>query len=194
MNPFVFYISEGYHHILDPGGYDHVLFVIALSAVFLAKDWKKVLLIVIFFTLGHSITLALAVLDILHVKSEYVEFLIPTTILITCLSNIARKDRMAGGNKMQTNYFFALFFGLIHGLGFSSFFQMMVSSQADLTVALVGFDIGLILGQLAIVAVFLAAAFLLVGILNADRRDWRIVISSAVAGIALMLMMETKFW
>lgn len=194
MSEFGIYFELGLDHILDINGYDHILFVIALCAIYILRDWKKVLILVTAFTIGHSITLALATLQIVNFNSELIEFLIPVTIFLTALINIFKKERTVETSKIQTNYILALFFGLIHGLGFSNFLRSMLGKDRSIVSQLLAFNIGLEVGQIIIVAVFLLISFILVDIFGAKRRDWRLIISSAVGGVALMLMFETKFW
>ena len=194
MSEFGIYFELGMDHILDVKGYDHILFIIALCAIYILRDWRKVLILVTAFTIGHSITLALATMRIVNFDSEVIEFLIPVTILLTAVINIFKKERTLETSKIQTNYILALFFGLIHGLGFSNFLRSMLGKDSSIVSQLLAFNIGLEVGQIIIVAVFLFISFILVDIFGAKRRDWRLIISSAVGGIALMLMIETKFW
>ncbi|MFP4505809.1 MAG: HupE/UreJ family protein [Cyclobacteriaceae bacterium] len=194
MSTFSLYFNLGLTHILDINGYDHILFVVALCAIYLLRDWKKVLIIVTAFTIGHSITLAMATLDVINVNAELIEFLIPVTIFITALSNIFRKQKKMDTGSVQLNYAFALFFGLIHGMGFSNFLRSLLGRDESIVMQLLAFNLGLELGQLVIVAFFLVASFVVVNIMSVARRDWKIVISSAIAGIALTLMIETSFW
>lgn len=194
MSEFQLYFELGYEHILDIRGYDHILFVIVLCATYLLQDWKKVLILITAFTIGHSITLALATLQIVNFRTELIEFLIPVTIFLTALYNIFKKDRQFDTRKIHSNYFFALIFGLIHGLGFSNYLRALLGKDTSIVSQLLAFNLGLEVGQIIIVAIFLVISFILVDIFGAKRRDWRLIISSAVGGIALMLMMETKFW
>lgn len=193
MSTFSLYFNLGLTHILDIQGYDHILFVVALCALYMLRDWRKVLILVTAFTIGHSITLALATLDLIRVNTALIEFLIPVTIFITALSNIFRSQQNSP-TRVQLNYGYALFFGLIHGMGFSNYLRSLLGREENITVPLLGFNLGLELGQIVIVITVLVAASIFINILNVARRDWKIVISSAVAGIALTLMMDTKFW
>lgn len=193
MNSFQLYFRLGWQHILDIQGYDHILFVLALCAVFIPRDWKKILILVTAFTLGHSLTLALATFNVITVRTDIIEFLIPVTIAITAFVTIL-KPRPSTGRGIQLNYFFALFFGLIHGLGFSNYLRQLLGKEASLWQPLLAFNIGLEVGQIVIVATFLSLTSIFVGIAGISRREWTLVISSMVLGIALMLMLETKFW
>ena len=195
MTQFQIYFAEGRDHILNyEFGYDHILFVVALCAIYLLRDWKQVLILVTAFTIGHSITLALAALNIITVNEELIEFLIPLTIFITAVSNFFRSEDSIHQRKVHINYLFALLFGLIHGLGFSNYFRAILGKNASIVSQLLAFNLGLELGQIIIVVIFLTASFIIVELFGADRRDWKLVISSAIAGISLILMKDTAFW
>lgn len=195
MSVFSVYFVEGKDHILDyANGYDHILFVIALCALYISRDWKRVLILITAFTIGHSITLALSTLEIVSVKSELVEFLIPLTIFITAVSNLFKDENTIGSRPMQMNYFYALFFGLIHGLGFSGYLRAIIGRDRSIFTQLLAFNLGLEFGQLVIVLLFMSLCFILVDLFGVSRRDWKMVISSAVAGIALILMKDHAYW
>jgi hypothetical protein len=193
MGQFQLYFQLGIQHILDLDGFDHILFVVALCAIYVLRDWKKIIILVTAFTVGHSITLALATLQLLKVNSDWVEFLIPVTIGITALSNIF-KPKASSSRGLHINYLFALFFGLIHGLGFSNYLRSLLGKEASIFEPLLAFNIGLEVGQLVIVIIFMVAASILVGIIGINRRDWALVISSIVFGMSIMMMLDTKFW
>ena len=191
MSEFGLYFGLGREHILDYfNGYDHILFVLALCAVYLVRDWKKILILVTAFTIGHSITLALATLQIISIKTQLVEFLIPLTIFITACSNLFRKEESIGKRNIQINYFLALFFGLIHGMGFSSYLRALLGTSHDILSPLLAFNLGLELGQIIVVTIFLVISYILVDWLKVSRRDWKMVLSSAIAGIAFILMKD----
>lgn len=195
MTEFQLYFVLGKDHILDyVNGYDHILFVVALCAVYLFRDWKKVLVLVTAFTIGHSITLAMATLQIISVRSDLVEFLIPVTIFVTAVGNLFRKEESEARVRVQTNYLLALFFGLIHGMGFSNYLRALLGKNQSITGQLLAFNLGLEFGQIVIVALFMATGFILVDLIHVSRRDWKMVISSAIAGIALVLIKEKIFW
>ena len=194
MEQFKLYFELGAEHILDINGYDHILFVVALCAIYAAQDWKKILILVTAFTIGHSITLALSALEIINFRSDIIEFLIPVTIFITAFSNIVRKQNSMKPGYLNLNYFFGLFFGLIHGLGFSNYLKSLLGRDESIVTQLLAFNLGLELGQIIIVLIFMVVAFIFTGLFNVQRRDWNLVISSAIAGISIIMMMETKFW
>ena len=174
--------------------YDHILFIIALCALFLVRDWKKVLILVTAFTIGHSITLALATTGIIKFDSNLVEFLIPVTIFLTAMSNLFSKTDRAKGGKIQTNYILAIFFGLIHGMGFSNYLRSLLGNDKSIFTQLFAFNIGIELGQIIVVVTFMAISFILVDIFQLKRRDWKLIVSSAVAGISMTMILEAVYW
>ncbi len=194
MGEFRLYFELGMEHILDPRGYDHIMFVIALCTVFVFGDWKKVLILVTAFTIGHSITLGLATLNVIRVNTALIEFLIPVTILLTAVSNIFSRTNTIRRSKIQTNYILALFFGFIHGMGFSNYLRALLGKDESIFTQLFAFNIGLEAGQIIVVSFFLLITFIFIDIFRISRRDWRLVISSAIIGIAFTMMADNKFW
>lgn len=194
MSEFSLYLGLGKDHILDyVNGYDHILFVLALCSVYLIRDWKKILILVTAFTIGHSITLALATLQLISVKTELIEVLIPITIFITAVSNLFKKVELGQSKTVQLNYWFALFFGLIHGMGFSNYLRAILGKESNIFSPLLAFNIGLEFGQIIVVVLFLGISYILVDWAKVSRRDWNLVLSSAIAGIALILIKERLF-
>jgi hypothetical protein len=195
MSEFALYFGLGKDHILDyKNGYDHILFVIALCALYLLRDWRRVLILVTAFTIGHSITLALSTLRIINVPVDLIEFLIPVTIFITAGSNIFKNEENLSDRALQINYFYAAFFGLIHGLGFSNYLRSILGRDKSIISQLLAFNLGLEFGQIIIVVIFLVLSFILIDLFGVNRRDWKMVISSAVAGIALILIKDHWLW
>lgn len=188
MNEFVMYFQMGWQHIVAWEGTDHILFIAALCAIYMLRDWKKVLVLVTAFTVGHSITLALSVTDTVYVKSSLIEFLIPVTILITAFSNVIKKQTESSG--IQLNYFFAGFFGLIHGMGFSSYLKSLLGTQTNIIKPLLAFNLGLEFGQALVVMAVLLLTGIIVNITGVKRRDWNMFLSSAIFGIAFMMAAE----
>ncbi len=194
MDPFALFFSLGLEHILDINGYDHILFVVALCAIYQAAEWKRILILVTAFTIGHSLTLAMATLQIINVDSSLIEFLIPVTIFITAVSNLVNRDKQSHQQNMRLNYGFALFFGFIHGMGFSNYLQALLGRDESIITQLFAFNIGLEVGQIIIVGVFMLIGLIFNRLASLSRRDWNTIVSSAVMGIAITLMIETKFW
>jgi hypothetical protein len=194
------YARLGFEHIADLKGYDHIVFITGLCALYTAADWRRLLWLVTAFTLGHSVTLALSTLNVILLPSAWVEFLIPLTIVLTCIQNIVTVQR--GGEaafqhhkrQEQRSYLLAAVFGLIHGLGFSTYLKSLLGANERIVTQLLAFNIGLELGQLLIVAVVLVLTWCMLRLLGQPRRDWSLVLSSAAAGIALVLMLERLPW
>lgn len=185
---FQTYSTLGFDHILDINAYDHILFIIALSAVYYVKDWKKILVLVTAFTIGHSVTLALSALKIVVFSPDVIEFLIPLTIFVTALMNVLLDH---DSNKMvRLNYFLALFFGFIHGLGISNYFKALLGAEDSIVGPLLSFNLGVELAQIIVVAVTVLLGYLVVDIFKAKHRDWNLFVSGAAAGVALMLMLN----
>jgi len=192
MTSFELYFKLGLQHILDLQGFDHILFILALCAVYVARDWVKILLLVTAFTLGHSLTLALATFEVVQIRSEVIEFLIPVTIALTALITLI-KPKPNSGKGIQLNYLLALFFGLIHGMGFSNYLRSLLGKEASIWQPLLAFNVGLEIGQIVIVAAFLLITSL-VHLAGMNRKEWTLMVSAFILGVACMLMLQTKFW
>jgi hydrogenase/urease accessory protein HupE len=193
MDDFLLYFKMGLNHVLDFSAYDHILFLIVLAVVFNFNQWKKVLWLVTFFTIGHSITLALSAYGILKIRMDIIEFLIPATIFITGVINILTVRKSSKG-KENINLIFALFFGLIHGLGFSNYFKMMIGKEENKLMPLVEFALGIEASQIIIVLGILILGALLQNFFRVSRRDWILVCSSIVIGFSIPMMIERVFW
>lgn len=188
MQNFGFYFNFGWHHIIAWNALDHLLFVLALSAIYVLGNWKQVLILVTAFTIGHSLTLALSVFNIVRVNDKWVEFLIPCTIIITAVSNFFEKD--FNPKSLRLNYFFALFFGLIHGLGFANAVRFMIVADESLGWSLFGFNIGLEAGQIAVVTLILLMSYLMINIAGLNRKWW--VWSLSLISLIIALGMAWK--
>ena len=189
MQDFSLYFELGWQHILNWKGYDHILFVIVLCGAYTLTDWKRVLLLVTAFTIGHSITLALSVLKVITVKTDLIEFLIPVTILVTAASNIlsGKSSRPKG---VQLKYILALFFGLIHGMGFSNYLNSLLGKSTNIVAELFAFNIGLEFGQILIVTGILLISFILINIFKVKKWNWNFFLSSAIFGISFIMAAE----
>lgn len=190
MHPFEFYLKLGFEHIADLAAYDHILFLVALCAVYRIEQWRKILILVTAFTIGHSVTLILVSLEIFSIPSKIIKFLIPLTIFLTALHNVIGKDQVEQSFKMKRNYAMALFFGMIHGMDFSNYFKALIMDPSDIVIPLLGFNVGIELGQLLIVFFIVGIAFLFLHILRVKHREWNLFISGAAAGMSLMSMIE----
>ncbi|MES2455515.1 MAG: HupE/UreJ family protein [Bacteroidota bacterium] len=185
MEDFSLYFNLGWQHILDWQGYDHILFVMVLCGTYIWSEWRKILVLVTAFTLGHSITLACSVLNLISINSNWVEFLIPVTIFLTAISNIiGKKERNLGNSRKYT---LAMLFGLIHGLGFSNYLKSLLGKSSNIVPELLAFNVGLEFGQMIIVAGLLILSFFLTVIVKIKRWDWNFFLSSAIFGIAFVM-------
>ncbi|MGB1170146.1 MAG: HupE/UreJ family protein [Flavobacteriaceae bacterium] len=193
MDDLILYFTLGLRHVLDILAYDHVLFIIVLTIIYNFNQWRKVVWLVTFFTIGHSLTLALAAFNLLKIPLEIIEFLIPVTICITGLFNILKISRESN-RKDQSMVFFALIFGLIHGLGFSNYFRGIIGREEDKILPLMEFALGIEAAQIVIVLCILILGMLLQNFFKVSKRDWVLVGSSIVIGIALPMVINRIFW
>lgn len=189
MNDFGLYFNIGYKHIADLRGIDHILFVMALCLRYQFSDWRKIIVLVTAFTIGHSITLALSVFNLVQYSVKWIEFLIPVTIVITAFSNLFVK-KFAFKSRFPAIYFFALFFGLVHGLGFSSYLKSLLGSDHNVVWQLLAFNLGLEAGQLLIVFIVLLISFIFVSILKWNRREYLLFLSGGIFAVALQMAIE----
>lgn len=192
MDTFQLYINLGLKHVLDWQAYDHVLFLIVLTVFYSFKDWKKVLWLITAFTIGHTLSLTLAAYNIIYVKMAIVEFLIPLTIFVTAVYNFFKVK--SPPKNISINAFFALLFGLIHGLGFSSYFKILVDESEDKLLPLIEFAIGIEIAQITVVLFVLLFSFVVQNIFKRTKRDWVMVVSAVVIGIVIPMLIERKFW
>ncbi|MES2731851.1 MAG: HupE/UreJ family protein [Bacteroidota bacterium] len=197
MTEFEAYLRLGFTHIIDPRGYDHILFVVALCAVYHLRDWKRVLVLVTAFTLGHSFTLVLSTLNIVVVRSDVIEFLIPLTILVTAISNFFYQISTSILEKTKPpymRYLLALVFGFIHGLGFSSYLKSLLGTSTNIVTQLLAFNVGLEVGQIFIVGMVLSLAFVAIYACKVKMHDWNLAISGIVAGMAISLLIHASIF
>jgi hypothetical protein len=192
MHEFWMYTQIGFNHIANLSGMDHILFVAALCIRYQFSDWKKWVVLITAFTIGHSITLVLSVFNYLDFSTSWIEFLIPVTILITSISNMFVK-KFNFNTRFPVIYFFALFFGLIHGLGFSFYLKSLLGLQQNIAPALLAFNLGLEIGQILIVMAILVISFIFVTLLKAPRRDFILIVSGGILALSLQMAIERYF-
>jgi hypothetical protein len=194
MSEFFIYLQLGYNHITDLKGFDHILFIISLCAIYSIIQWKDAIVLVTAFTIGHSATLGLASLNFVHVDSNLIEFLIPGTILITCIVNFFHKFKGSIYREPLkykiARYLIALSFGLIHGLGFSNYLRNLFGKEDSIIKQLFSFNLGLELGQILIVIIALLFNFLMTSGFNITRKTWNLILSGIVFGMSLILVFE----
>lgn len=198
MSEFFAYLQLGFEHITDANGYDHILFVMAICTIYTIADWKKVIVLVTAFTAGHSLTLALSTLGYVNINSDVIELLIPVTIVITAFLNFfykAPKSTFAPQEKQPAfRYPLALGFGLIHGLGFSNYLRALLGKEADIFTPLLGFNVGLEVGQLIIVFIILVIAFVITEIVRVQKLTWIHIVSGIIFGMALSLILNNDLF
>ena len=175
-------------------GYDHIMFLVALCAVYNVGQWRHVLILVTAFTIGHSVTLSLAKFDILTIPSAIIKFLIPVTIFLTAINNVFSPPPDTSSPKIRMNYFMALFFGFIHGMDFSNYFKALIGEFGSVFQPLLAFNLGIELGQLLVVIGIFILAYVALTLLKFKPREWNLFISGAAAGMSLISMIENKFW
>lgn len=188
IDSFLLYLSLGWEHIISTDALDHQLFILALIAAFSFDDWRKLLILITAFTVGHSITLAISLMDFFRIPTAVVEFVIPVTIAITALYNIITRKKSQQLTKI--NYVLALVFGLVHGLGFANTARAAMSSEDSLLMPLLGFNIGLELGQIILVLVILILHFFAISLFRVNKKDWVMFISSGVFALSVQMALE----
>ena len=194
MNDFIFNLKYGLNHVLDINGYDHVLFLMVLAVPYLFKDWKRVLILVSLFTIGHTLSLVLAAYDYVSINGATVEFLIPLTILIAAVYNIFTAGEQKRRRSIGVLFFAALFFGIIHGLGFAREFTMVFGDVENKPLALLAFALGIELAQVIVVFIILFLGFLCQTIFRLSKRDWVLVLSSIVIGLVIPILIENNIF
>lgn len=192
---FSYFLQFGFGHILDVNAYDHLVFIITLCALYQVKEWRKVLILVTAFTIGHSVTLLTTALGWKMISSSLVEILIPITIFLTAIYNIAipkKEDSKLFGKNVSWNYLIALFFGFIHGMGFANGFRTMMKEATgnQLISHLFAFNLGIELGQILIVIFFFVLLYILSLLFKILAREWNLFVSGMGAGISIILLIQ----
>jgi hypothetical protein len=190
MSIFRLYFTLGLHHIADLKGYDHILFILSLCVVYSLKEWRRVLILITAFTIGHSLTLALATIDLIRVDGDLIEFLIPMTIFLTALANVLTRKQSVTPLLHYLKYSAALFFGLIHGLGFSNYLRSLLGSEKGLALPLFSFNVGIEAGQIMIVVTIMILSKVVIDFLKFPMREWHVLLSGAGLGVSLVLMID----
>lgn len=189
------YLEIGLRHVLDINAYDHILFLVALTVPYAFKDWKKVLILVSIFTLGHTLALLLSVLEVVTIKASLVEFLIPITILCTAIYNLFTAGKSARKENISVTGFITLFFGIIHGLGFSNYFKSILGGSAgDKLLPLLEFALGIEVAQIIVVLLVLVLSFIVQNFFRNSKRDWILIVSSIIIGIIIPMLIESEIW
>ncbi|HEY4291022.1 MAG TPA: HupE/UreJ family protein [Puia sp.] len=190
MFDFKLYFDIGLGHILTWAAMDHILFMAALCLRYLMKDWRKVVVLVTAFTIGHSITLALSALGLVHFATRWIEFLIPLTIIATAINNLAQQPgQVEHPSRLPVIYFFALFFGLIHGLAFANSLLSLIGKEG-IVLPLLAFNLGIEAAQLLVVAIILMISFIFVQLMKVRRVWWVRSVSALVLLASLRMAFE----
>jgi hypothetical protein len=195
MSQFSLYYKLGFRYILDIYNVEYILFLISLLIVFTIKDWKRVLILLLFFILGYTLTISLGTFRVVKYNADLIQFLLPLTIFFTSFTNIfKKKDNFRYHGNMRKNYVLALIFGAIHGFSYSEYLIGLSKGSLRMWDQFVAFNLGIGTGQIIVSITFLMIAFLFLSIFGVNRRDWVLVISSGIAGVALTIMFASKFW
>jgi len=198
MSDFQLYFETGLWHVLNKGALDHILFLIVLTLPYAFKEWRKVLLLVTLFTIGHTMSLILSVFGIIKINTVVTEFLIPLTILATAFYNIIiYRKKQSRGNENSVNFIaiVTLFFGIIHGLGFFSFFKIhFFEAPEDSLVPVLEFSLGIEAAQVVVIIAVLLLSAIAEQFFRVSRRDWILVISSFVTGVVVPMIIDSEIW
>lgn len=195
MSEFWIYFNTGLRHVLDINAYDHVLFLTALTIPYAFKDWKRVLLLVTLFTVGHTMSLLLSVYGFVQIKVNLVEFLIPITILITAVFHLFTAGKNSKKESISFIAIVTLFFGIIHGLGFSNYFNTILpGNSSDKLLPLLEFALGIEAAQIIVVLIVLILSYIVQTVFRFSKRDWTLVMSSFVIGVVIPMVIESEIW
>ena len=195
MSDFLIYFNIGLKHVLNIYAYDHVLFLLALTVPYDFKSWKRILILVSFFTLGHTLSLFLSVYEIVAIKVNVVEFLIPITILIAGLYNIVVLGKSSKKESLTFVGIITVFFGIIHGLGFSNYFNSILTGKpTDKLLPLFEFAIGIETAQIIIVVAALLLAYMVQTLFKFSKRDWVLIISGFIVGVVIPMILQNEIW
>ena len=188
MDTFWFYFKLGFDHVLDPGGLDHFYFLIALTLPFVFRQWQKLLVWVSIFTLGHTLSLLISHFKLILVDGKWIEFLIPITISITCLSILFKKKNTIP--KASWINSITLFFGLIHGFGFGRYFSMISLNEDNAVISLFEFAVGVEFAQLIIVLSMLIINFLVIKVFGFKIQKWELIVAAIILSQAISMTIE----
>ncbi|OIQ29338.1 MAG: HupE / UreJ protein [Bacteroidetes bacterium MedPE-SWsnd-G2] len=194
LNEFWFNVQYGIKHVLDINAYDHVLFLVVLTVPYIFNNWKRVLLLVTVFTIGHTLSLVLSAYNVVKVNGDVVEFLIPLTILIVALYNVFTAGKFVKNEKIGLLFFSTLFFGIVHGLGFAREFKMLAGASDSKFLLLLEFALGIEIAQVIIVFLVLFFGFLGQTIFRFSRRDWVMVTSAVVVGLVIPMLLNSSLF
>lgn len=194
MQDFYFYIKLGLNHVLDFGAYDHILFLMALALPFTFRSWKKVVLLATLFTIAHCLSLFLSVYGIVVMDVALIEFLIPVTILGTALFNLIYIKSMVENRSLGLHIFATIFFGLIHGFGFSNYFNMLMAEEEEKLGSLLGFATGIEIAQVLIVFAVLGISYVFLSIFKVKSPLFVTIASILIILITIPMLVASFPW
>ncbi|MEM0542531.1 HupE/UreJ family protein [Flavobacterium sp. j3] len=195
MSDFWIYFNIGLKHVLSIFAYDHILFLLALTVPYDFKAWKKILILVSFFTLGHTLALFLSVFRIVVIEPDFVELLIPITILIAALYNMISAGKTSKKDNITVIGMITLFFGIIHGLGFSNYFNSILSGKpTDKLLPLLEFGLGIEIAQITVVILALLIAYIVQNLFKFNKRDWILIVSAFTIGVIIPIIIQNEIW
>ena len=186
MSNFSIYFQIGFNHITNFSALDHILFMMALTLRYQFANWKKLLVLITAFTIGHTITLGLCILDIINLSNHWIELLIPITIAVTAFNNLFIK-KFSFNQKFPMIYWFALIFGSIHGLGFSNDLKSIIGSNG-LFIKLFAANLGIEVAQICFMILMLIIGFICNTALKLNRREYILFLSGAIVGVAIYMI------
>jgi hypothetical protein len=195
MSDFWIYFNIGLKHVLSIFAYDHILFLLALTVPYDFKAWKKILILVSFFTLGHTLALFLSVFRIVVIEPDFVELLIPITIFVAALYNIISAGKTSKKDNITVIGMITLFFGIIHGLGFSNYFNSILSGKpTDKLLPLLEFGLGIEIAQIIVVILALLLAYIVQNLFKFNKRDWILIVSAFTIGVIIPIIIQNEIW
>jgi HupE / UreJ protein len=195
MDSFLVYFQIGLHHVLDSNAYDHVLFLTALVIPFSFKDWKQLLILISLFTIGHTLALFLSVFEIVVVRVALVEVLILFTILATAIFALFTAGKTTKTNGLNPILFVTLFFGIVHGFGFSNYFKTILGGTASSKIGpLMAFATGIEAAQIVAVSVVLLLSAIVQSVFRFSKRDWALTVSGFIIGVVLPMLLHNNIW
>ncbi|MCL9770639.1 HupE/UreJ family protein [Flavobacterium sp. HXWNR69] len=195
MSEFWMYFTIGLKHVLDITAYDHVLFLMALVIPYAFKDWKNVFVLVSLFTIGHTLALLLSVYGVVQIQAVLIEFLIPITILVTAAFHLFTAGKSAKKDNITFEAIVTLFFGIIHGLGFSNYFKTILPGDTSVKLLpLLEFALGIEAAQIIVVIAVLILSYVVQNFFRYSKRDWALVMSAFIIGVVLPMIIESEIW
>ncbi len=193
MSTFILYLKLGYRYIMDLYSVEQMLFVVALMAIYLLRDWKRAFVLLLFYMAGITLSLSFSGFRIINPNLEVIRYLIPLTIFIAAFSNIFKKQASVA-SRSPSRHIMATVFGIIHGFGLAGYLKNIAGIYRAITIPLLGFNTGVMLAFVLIMFLYLIISWIFVNNLGVSRRDWYMVLSAAIAGVALTLMFESRYW